>query len=262
MVEQMLKLDNLLDLAVATARRAGELLLERSAGARLEVESKTSPTDLVSEADVAAERAIVSMLQAARPDDGIVAEEGKGRDSNSGVTWIIDPLDGTINFLFRIPAWSVSVAARDERGPLVGVVHDPIRSETFAALRGRGATLNGQKIRVSGRGDLPTALIATGFAYSAEARRVQAERIPRILPEVRDLRRMGSAALDLTYVACGRLDGFFEAPVNEWDKAAGELLVVEAGGRMSPLPGPLDESDGLIASGPGIHDDLCRLVLG
>ena len=253
--------EELLEVAVAAARRGGDVLLERYGG-DLEVATKTTPTDLVSDADRAAEEAVLSLLAERRPDDGVLSEEGGREASETGIRWIVDPLDGTVNYYFGIPVWSVSIAAEDEKGTVVGVVHDVLHSETFSACRGEGARLNGKPIRVSDSGDLDTALIGTGFAYSAEARVVQAERMPRILPRVRDVRRAGSAAIDLSWVACGRLDGFFESPMNPWDKAAGVLLVQEAGGVVSELPAPLDEQHGVIAAGPELHDRLVTLILG
>jgi myo-inositol-1(or 4)-monophosphatase len=250
----------LLDVALATARASGEVLLARF-GTDLRVETKTSPTDLVSEADRAAEEAALAVLSNRRPEDGIVSEEGGRYRSSSGLTWIVDPLDGTINYLFGLPIWSVSVAAADEQGAVVGVVHDPVHSETFTAVRGDGARLNDRPISVSDRAELAMALIGTGFAYAAEAREIQGARIPRVVPKVRDLRRGGSAALDLAWVACGRLDGFFEAPMNPWDKAAGILLITEAGGVVSELRAPIDDNHGVIAGGPKLHDALRALIL-
>ena len=252
----------LLELAVGAAREAGELLLERFHGPARGVDTKSSSTDLVSDADRAAEALILGRLVEARPEDGILAEEGGGRPSGSGVTWIVDPLDGTVNFLFGIPVWSVSIAARDALGAIVGVVHDPNRGETFTASRGEGAALNGEPIRVSDRGRLEEAMIGTGFSYDAEARREQAERLVRLLPRVRDIRRGGSAAIDLATLACGRFDGFYEAPMEEWDKAAGILLIREAGGVVSDLPAPQGLSTGVIAANPNLHDELRKLVIG
>jgi myo-inositol-1(or 4)-monophosphatase len=251
----------LLDLATEATRSAGALLLERFERPARGVSTKSSPTDLVSDADRDAEKLLVTMVEAERPEDGILGEEGGGRTSASGLRWILDPLDGTVNFLFGIPAWCVSVAVEDTRGTLVGVVHDPTRDETFSAVRGDGARLNGEAIEVSARGDLATALIGTGFAYDVRGRTVQASLIPHVLPRVRDIRRAGSAALDLCSVACGRLDGFYEASMEVWDKAAGTLLVTEAGGRVSELAAPLESlSPGVIAAGPALHESLRDLV--
>ena len=252
----------LLQLALQAARAAGELLLDFFDAPAAGVGSKTSATDLVSDADRASEQMLLDFIRGQRPDDGVLAEEGGARDSSSGYTWVVDPLDGTVNFLFGIPVWSVSIAVEDAEGTLVGVVHDPSRSETFAAARGGGTTRNGKKVAVSDRGDLAEALVGTGFSYEAAARERQAEVVARVLPEVRDIRRAGSAALDLAAVACGRLDGFYEGTMEAWDKAAGILLVREAGGTVTELAPPLPHlSPGVVAAGPNLHETLSKLVL-
>ncbi len=220
----------LLDLAESVAREAGRLLLERFRRPATGVDSKSSATDPVSDADRDAETLIRSRLLAARPDDGLLGEEGSSIAGGSGVRWVVDPLDGTVNYLFGLPEWAVSVACEDEHGTLVGVVHIPTRGETFTATRGAGARLDGAPIAVSGASELASALIATGFSYVAEVRRAQAAALATILPSVRDIRRGGSAAVDLASVACGRVDGFYEVGLNPWDLAAGALLVREAGG--------------------------------
>lgn len=248
------------DLAVLAARRAGELLLDRFASAPEGVSTKSSPTDLVSDADRDAEALIVGLLVDARPGDGILAEEGQSETSTSGCRWVIDPLDGTVNFLFGIPVWSVSIAVEDGDGTLAGAVHDPNRNETFAALRGGGATLDGRAISVSRQADLTQALVGTGFAYDAPSRSAQAAVVARILPRVRDIRRSGSAALDLCSVACGRYDAFYEAHMEPWDKAAGALIVAEAGGELSELRAPIGTSHGVIAANPTLHHKLKALI--
>ncbi|MEA2460544.1 MAG: monophosphatase [Actinomycetota bacterium] len=255
--------DDYLSLASEIAAEAGSLLLERFGGPARGISTKSSPTDLVSDADRDAERLLVSRIKEACPADGIVGEEGGAADSKSGVSWILDPLDGTVNFLFGIPAWAVSIGIGDNDGGFVGVVVCPPAGETYAAARGCGATLNGDAIRVSDRKDLSTALIGTGFSYEPDARSVQAEIVRRVVPRVRDIRRGGSAALDLCSVASGRLDGLYEAPMERWDKAAGLVIVTEAGGVWSEMPPPIEGmSPGVIASSVGIQEDLRDLVLG
>jgi myo-inositol-1(or 4)-monophosphatase len=255
-------MSELLDLASDAARRAGALLLERFHEPARGVETKTSPTDPVSDADRASEELILGMLAQRRPDDGVVGEEGGGRSGTSGVEWVVDPLDGTVNFLFRIPIWAVSIAARDERGTFVGVVFDPNRDEMFRAELGGGAYLNGQPIHVSDQSELPQALIGTGFAYQSEARAQQARVVERVLPRVRDIRRLGSAASDLATVACGRFDGFYEAHLEEWDRAAGVLIVQEAGGRVGEIPPPIPSiKGGVVAANPRLFDALIELVV-
>lgn len=250
----------LLELATEAAHRAGAVLLERFGSEATGVRTKSTETDLVSDADTAAERAIFETISAVRPRDGWVAEEGTSAVSATGVTWIADPLDGTVNYLFRIPVWCVSIAAEDREGAVAGVIHDPNRGETFTASRGGGAFCNGSPVRVSDRSDLATALIATGFEYDRDLRTFQGRVVAEVLPRVRDIRRGGSAALDLASVACGRVDGYYESSTERWDKAAGALLVREAGGVVSDLPNPSGESPGLVAAGRGIHAALDALV--
>jgi myo-inositol-1(or 4)-monophosphatase len=254
--------------AIGTAQRAGEELLRRWDMPISGRAFKTSSTDEVSDADHAAERIIVDAIKGAHPDDEIVSEEGGGARGRSGRRWLVDPLDGTINYLYRIPQWCVSIACVDEHGPLVGVVFDPVRREIFFAERRRGAWMRNtdrsatemRRLAVTEATDVGLALVATGFSYDAEERREQARREALMLPHIRDVRRMGSAALDLAFVASGRIDGYAEAGGNPWDWAAGRLLVTEAGGRLSEAPGVRPDGPTLIASGPGIHDALVELV--
>lgn len=250
----------LLELAVEAAHRAGALLLDRFGAEPTGVRAKSTANDLVSDADTASERTIFETISAVRPDDGWIAEEGTSAESATGITWVADPLDATVNYLFRIPVWCVSIAAEDADGPVAGVVYDPNVDETFTATRGGGAFRNGELIRVSSRTDLSTALIATGFEYDRELRAHQARVVAEVLPEVRDIRRFGSAALDLTSVACGRVDGYYESSTHRWDKAAGSLLVQEAGGIVTELANPSGETPGVVAAGAGIHAALEALV--
>ncbi|MBA3305000.1 MAG: inositol monophosphatase [Thermoleophilaceae bacterium] len=247
------------DLAVAqrAAAAAGELLLERFGGPARGVERKSSRTDLVSDADRDAEAAIEEILSAERPDDGLLAEEGSSREAVSGRRWVVDPLDGTTNFLYGIPAWAVSIALEDADGSALGVVADPVRGETFTAIRGRGAACNGEPIEVTGEERLDTALVATGFSYEAQERQAQAALLAEVLPRVRDIRRVGAAALDLCWVATGRLDAYYERGLKHWDWAAASLLVAEAGGRLRWLEG---EPRGLVAGSPMVVDGLLELV--
>jgi len=231
--------------------------MERFGGPARGVDVKSSSTDMVSDADREAEQAIVDLLQAERPDDGILAEEGAEEEAASGRRWVVDPLDGTTNFLYGYPAWAVSVALEDVDGGLVGIVFDPARGELFAAERGGGATLNGAPIRVREDAPLARALIATGFGYDAERRARQAEVVRSVLPAVRDIRRGGAAALDLAWVAGGRVDGYWERGLHRWDWAAGRLLVSEAGGEVRDLDG---EPHGLVAAAPGLVAELEELV--
>jgi myo-inositol-1(or 4)-monophosphatase len=253
--------DGLLGLAREAAEAAGALLVERFAAPREALRAKSSPTDLVSEADLAAERAIRERIAAVRPDDAVLGEEGgeQGR-AGSGVRWVVDPLDGTINFLFGIPLWCVSVACEDGHGTLAGVVCDPVRGETFAAERGGAVTVNGEPVQPSRRAELATALVATGFAYDAERRAAQAAVLARLLPRVRDIRRGGSAALDLAWTACGRFDAFYERGVQAWDVCAGTLLCESAGLRVRRLVPDGRLPDGVLAAPAPLLEPLLALV--
>jgi myo-inositol-1(or 4)-monophosphatase len=251
----------LLALAVDLAKRAGALLLERfAAGREPALASKSTPTDLVSEADLASERMIRDTLARSRPADGFLGEESGGEDGSSGLTWIVDPLDGTINFLFGIPQWCVSVAVADFHGSLVGAIFDPCRDELFAATREGRPTLNGAPIVASRRGELASAMVATGFAYSAEVRAAQAEVLARLLPRIRDIRRLGSAALDLAWTACGRYDAYFERTTKPWDVAAGVLVCERAGLTVTDLPERAGLPLGVLACAPALAEELLQLV--
>jgi myo-inositol-1(or 4)-monophosphatase len=221
------------------------------------LESKSSSTDMVSDADREAEEAIVALVRAERPDDGLLAEEGTRSDGGSGRRWVIDPLDGTTNFLYGLPAWAVSIALEDADGARVGVVFHAARDELYAAERGHGTTVNGEPVRVREGASLERALIATGFGYDAERRARQAEVVGQVLPRVRDIRRIGAAALDLAWLAAGRLDGYWERGLKPWDWAAGRLLVTEAGGEVWDLPG---EPHGLVAANPALVGELAEIV--
>lgn len=251
----------LLALARRAAEAAGDLLLERFGGPTSGLAAKTSRTDLVSDADRASEDLILALLRAERPEDAIVAEEGGAVEGTTGLRWLVDPLDGTINYLWGLPQWSVTIACLDREGVLVGVVHDPCRSETFSAVRGDGAWLDGEPMRLEGPAPpLAEALIGTGFSYRAQERELQARRLLRVLPRVRDVRRFGSAALDLAWVAAGRLDGYYETALAPWDWAAGALVVREAGGIVVELPPVGGLSPGLLAARPALVEPLRALL--
>ena len=249
-------LDELQHLAQEVATGAAQVLRQYSPARLKEVSTKSSPTDLVSEADRASEAYIVSELRSARPSDSFVGEEGTSYGGTSRVSWVADPLDGTTNFFFDVPAYSVSLAARYDGRPVVGVVVDVSRQETWTGAVGRGAWCNGSPCHVaSGRSVLATALVATGFSYSPERRAEQAAVLPYLLPAVRDIRRFGSAALDLCWVAGGRFDAFYESGLNSWDSAAGSVLCEEAGGELSVLPGNI-----LLATTPELTGPLAKLL--
>jgi myo-inositol-1(or 4)-monophosphatase len=233
--------------------------MARATGPAHGVELKSSETDPVSDADRQAEQTIKELLAHERPQDGLLAEEGARADPDSGRRWIVDPLDGTVNYLYSFPVWCVSVALEDAEGTLLGIVHDPERGETFRAARGHGAELNGRELQVRQCERLETALIATGFAYRRERRAEQAQLVSGLLPRVRDIRRAGAAALDLAWLAAGRLDGYYERGLKPWDWAAGRLLVEEAGGAVAELAG---EPPGLAATSPPLLQGLLELVSG
>ena len=249
-----------LELAERMARAAAAVLLSYYGRPAEGLDSKSSDTDLVSDADRHAERAVRELLAAERPRDGLLAEEGSDVQAENGRRWIVDPLDGTVNFLYGFPAWAVSVALEDRDGALVGVVLDPMRDECFAAVRGEGAWLSApgppsagaaaparrEPLRVSPGDELGRALVATGFSYEPERRALQADELLGVLPRVRDIRRAGAAALDLCYLAAGRVDAYYERGLNAWDWAAGRLIAEEAGGQVADLEG---EPQGLIGAG-------------
>jgi myo-inositol-1(or 4)-monophosphatase len=256
--------EELLELAVSLARDAGALLFERfEAGRERALASKSTPTDLVSEADLASERLIRDTLAQARPADGFLGEEGGGEAGSSGLCWVVDPLDGTVNFLFGIPQWCVSVAVTDARGTLAGAIFDPCRDELSVATRDGPALLNGSPLPVSPRrreDHLGEAMVATGFAYDASVRAAQADILARLLPRVRDIRRFGSAALDLAWTAAGRYDAYFERTVKPWDIAAGTLVCERAGLTVQELPERERLPLGVLASVPALAGPLFDLV--
>ncbi|HVL81873.1 MAG TPA: inositol monophosphatase family protein [Actinomycetota bacterium] len=247
---------DLLAVAVRAARAGAEALMERFGGPVRGLETKSTATDPVSDADRAAEDAVLSVLRRERPDDGIVSEEGGSAESRSGLRWVVDPLDGTVNYLYSIPHWAVSVAVEDEEDVLVGVVLDPLRQELFTATRGGGAQRNGAPIQVSDAASLDGSLIATGFGYDPVVRIEQADILTRFIGRARDVRRAGTASLDLVWTACARLDGYYESGLKPWDLAAGGLIVREAGGRLGQLPRPIASDPGVVASAPGIWEEL------
>lgn len=252
--------DRLLEIALDAARAAGALLLDRFGRPATGIQRKSSATDMVSDADRDAEALIREVIGRARPRDAVLGEESGDAEGASGLRWVVDPLDGTTNYLYRHPVWAVSVACEDAHGARVGVVYQPCLAETFTAVRGRGARRNGDAIRVSDATELARSLIGTGFSYTAEVRAGQARALVEILPQVRDVRRGGSAAIDLAWVACGRLDGYYELGTRHWDRAAGVLLVQEAGGVTTRLEPVGASGEGVLAANPALHAQLSHLV--
>ena len=248
------------EIAEAVARETGRQLRDAFAGPRVNVTAKSTPTDLVSEADHAAERLIRERLAVARPDDAVLGEEGGSAAGSSGLRWIVDPLDGTINFLFGIPQWAVSIACEDASGTLAGVIYDPMRDELWTAERDGPALLDGRPIQGSDRSDLATTLVATGFGYDAAVREYQAGVVARLLPQVRDIRRFGSAALDLAWTAAGRHDAFYERGLNAWDLAAGELLCRRAGLAVRMLDPAPPAAGGVLVAPRSLIEPLAAIV--
>jgi myo-inositol-1(or 4)-monophosphatase len=247
-------------LAEELAHGAGAILMSHFGTAVSGVSTKSSPVDPVSDADRASEDYIAAALRKRRPNDAILSEEGASAVGGSGLQWIVDPLDGTVNFLYGIVNWSVTIACADEEGTLIGCVHQPTTNETFLAVRGHGAWLNGAPLTLDGGVPMNRALVATGFAYDLAWRTRWAARIPALLEAVRDIRRPGSAALDLCWVACGRVDAYIERSVMPWDWMAGALIVSEAGGEVIELPATDDEPFGVAASRPGLAAALAELM--
>jgi myo-inositol-1(or 4)-monophosphatase len=225
------------------------------------VSTKSSPTDVVTVMDRASERLILDGLAAARPDDGVVSEEGSGRSGSSEVSWLVDPLDGTVNYLYGIPQYAVSIAAQIDGHTVCGVVVDVERDLTYTAVAGGGAFRDGLRLTCSQQTDPALALVGTGFNYEVALRRKQAAAMPALLPAIRDIRRAGSAALDLCAVACGSLDAFFEAGMYPWDWAAGGLLAVEAGARLGGLAGQPPGRNTTLAANPALFDALHDLLV-
>lgn len=256
-------------LAVDVAVEAAEIVAGHHGTAR-GIAKKSSRTDLVTALDREAESLITARLADARPLDGMVGEEGAARRGSSGITWFIDPIDGTTNFVYGHPGYAVSVAAADGDGAVAGAVADPSHRDVFSAARGCGALRNDRPVAPSATRDLAEALIATGFGYDAAERARQGRVVAHLLARVSDIRRMGSAALDLCSVACGRVDGYYEWGLRPWDHAAGALIASEAGAVTSvpPLPARPDTIDGsgdtsfILAAAPGVAAQLSELLHG
>ena len=245
----------LLELAQRVGRDAGALLMERPPA--FEIESKSTAIDIATQMDKKAEKFIVESLLAARPDDGIIGEEGAAVSSKSGITWVIDPLDGTVNYFYGLPGWNVSIAARDDQGSVVGVVTAPTINSTWWATRGGGAFYNGHAIRCNDPIALDRALIATGFQYDLAHRISQLNDLTKLVPVARDVRRNGAAAVDLCHVAMGALDAYYEDGLKDWDWAAGGLVATEAGATFAQFgSGPMQTT---LAAGPTLHRELATL---
>jgi myo-inositol-1(or 4)-monophosphatase len=252
----------LLELARTIALEAGALALKRRQEGVVVAASKSSPEDIVTHADRQTEALIRARIAEARPDDGFFGEESDAAGGTSGLTWVVDPIDGTVNFLYGIPAWAVSIAVvQGEADPrswtaLAGCVVNPASGEVYTATRGGGAFLNDARLRVNEGVQLSQALIATGFSYSAERRVEQARIVGRLVAVARDIRRIGAASLDLCNVAAGRIDAYYERGLKPWDHAAGALIASESGARVTGSAGQPATSDLLIAAAPELAEAL------
>ncbi|WP_239309634.1 MULTISPECIES: inositol monophosphatase family protein [unclassified Frankia] len=250
----------LLELALAVAQEAGDLLLRGRAGTVAAESTKSSPTDVVTALDRASEELVGRRLREARPGDGLLGEEGADDVGTSGVRWIVDPLDGTVNFLYSLPNWAVSIAAEIDGTVVAGVVHAPAMGVTYTAALGEGSARNGAALTGSTVTDLSHALVATGFGYTVERRASQVTVLTRVLPRVRDIRRMGAASLDLGAAAAGLVDAYYERGLHPWDHAAGGLIATEAGLRVGGLHGRPVSNDLTIAAPPALFDALHDLL--
>ena len=251
----------LLTLASKLALAAGAMVRDgRAERGVVTATTKSSVTDMVTEFDKASEMLIVRGILDVRPGDGIIGEEGTDTTGTSGIDWLIDPIDGTTNFLYDLPGWAVSIAAKSAQGAEVAAVYVPTTNELFTAIVGEGASLNGRRIQCSTTDDVSLALIATGFSYQIERRQLQAARVAALLPRVRDIRRFGAAAPDLCYVAAGRVDAYFEQWLGPWDLAAGELIAREAGCRTGSLDGGSVRPDSVLAANPILYSKFQTLI--
>ncbi len=253
-------LADLRDVAERVAAEAAALLQASVDDRREAVDTKSTSTDMVTEMDRASEALLVRRLRELRPADGIVGEEGAAHPGTSGVVWVVDPLDGTTNYLYRHPGWNVSVGATVDGVPAVGAVVVPSQGDTFTAATGHGATRNGHPVRIGPPAPLRTSLIGTGFGYDPATREAQARALTTLIARIRDIRRMGAAAADLCSVACGRLDAYYETGLAEWDRVAATVVAREAGVRVEVHPDTDLGPDCTIAAHPDRFDELVDLL--
>lgn len=248
------------DLAARLAREAGDMALAGRRAGRVSATTKSSPTDMVTEFDRASEAMIVAGLTNERPHDAIVGEEGASRPGTSGLTWHIDPIDGTSNFYFDLPMWAVSIGVADAEGPLAGAVYAPALGEMWRGARGCGATMNGTPIRARDNEVLADAMVCTGYSYRVSERPAHARRVARLVTEVRDVRRFGAAAVDICLVATGRLDAYFEEHLHSWDLVAAQVIATESGAVVTDYAGaPVTPAQVLVASA-AIHGAVVDLL--
>lgn len=258
----------LLALARDISLRAGALIKQRRHEGVEVAETKSAPEDIVTHADQESEALIRSLLAEARPNDGFFGEESDATSGSSGLTWVVDPIDGTVNYLYGIPAYAVSIAVvQGEADPntwsaLAAAVYNPAADELFTAEAGAGAFLGERRLRIATGVQLPLALVGTGFSYSSARRRKQAAVVQGLIGQVRDIRRIGAASLDLCGVAAGRIDAYYEKGLKPWDHAAGALVAQEAGARVQGLNGVAASNALTIAAEPGLFDQLAPVLDG
>ena len=246
----------LLELAVELGGEAAALLMAGVDRVRESIDTKSTGTDMVTEMDRASERLLVDGILASRPEDGVLGEEGTDRTGSSGVRWVLDPLDGTTNYLYGHAGFAVSIGVLVDGRSVAAVVHDPLQRDVFTATLGGGAHRNGRPVHVSDERDLGHTLVATGFSYVPERRRRQAQVVEELIPRIRDIRRMGAAAVDLCSVACGRVDAYYERGLHPWDHAAGALIAREAGAVVGHLDGGPEDDDFILAAPPALWEPL------
>jgi len=258
--------DDLMEVAHTVALEGGAMVREGRPSTVEVAATKSSAQDVVTAMDLAVEQHLRARLARLRPDDAFLGEEGGATGGTSGVTWVVDPIDGTVNYLYGLPSYSVSVAAvLGEPDParwtvVAACVHAPADGRTFRAGAGRGATLDGQQLRVRAAPSMLDSLVGTGFGYRAERRRAQGRIVAELLPRVRDIRRIGSAALDLCTLAAGGLDLYYERGLSPWDLAAGQLVATEAGALVSGLNGAAPGAEMTVAGHPSLQRELCRFL--
>jgi len=254
------------DVALRVAAEAADVLAGAVHAERSLVDTKSTATDMVTEMDRASEALIVRRLQELRPDDGIVGEEGAAHEGSTGVVWVVDPLDGTTNYLYGYPTWNVSVGATVDGAPAAGAVVIPALGEAFAGAVGLGSTRNGAPLRLGPPAPLATTLVGTGFGYDPAQRVAQARALATFLDRIRDIRRDGAAAADLCSMAAGRLDAYYEHGLYDWDRVAGTVIATEAGARVEvlpcPIPGTGRPGDCTVAAHPDRFDDVVDLLAG
>jgi fructose-1,6-bisphosphatase/inositol monophosphatase family enzyme len=247
-----------LEAIAVQAALAGASFIRMAHGDLGAVGTKSTPTDPVTSLDIGTEEVIRKVLAERTPNASVIGEEAGAVEGTSGIGWVIDPIDGTVNLTYDLPVMGVSIAATVDAEIVAGAVVDVLRGDTFSASAGEGARLDGDAIRPSAATELSTSLIGTGFMYTPDGRAMEAEYVARVLPAARDIRCMGSAALNVCWVGCGRLDGFYQRNMQYWDFAAGEIIAREAGATIS---GPDEQNGGLmVVSTPGIHTELHKLV--